>query len=230
MTREIKEADAKAKKGLREQRKHFKAAGLKAGEVMEAFTVPEAGGGDSIVDTGIEGDKFDGSGGSDSGSGPELSRNQSWREHRQAPAKQEQQRGTGVGSAASANISAKKKEVEASSPAAVDKLPLKRAWVVSVSDGAARGGESTTAEGGAAAPTPKRSKQGRDDHKTEGGREDGTAAVSEPSGGNVSGGKQKWLADAGEGRGDSCVVQPKCEFGDCSKTATFGVNGTVRYW
>lgn len=226
MTRAIKEADAKVKKELREQRKHFKAAGLRAGEVIEAFTVAKAGGDESTADSGIEGSKIDGS----SGSGSGLSNKESWRVQPQAPAKQ--QRGTGEGSAASANINAKKEAVEVFSPAAVDK-PLERAWVMSVPDGSARERGSMMAEVDATVPIPKRSKQGPDGQNREAGR----GAVSETSG-NVSAGKQKTAggggesngsADAGEGRGDG-VDQTKCEFEDCSKTANFGVNGTVRYW
>ena len=41
MTKEIKEADARVKKELREQRKHFKAVGLKAREVIEAIAEPQ---------------------------------------------------------------------------------------------------------------------------------------------------------------------------------------------
>lgn len=230
MTREIKEADAKVKKEIREQRKHFKVAGLKAEEVIEAFTATQAGGDDSTADTGIDEGKF-GSKDRGSRSGSGLSDRQCL--CAQVPAKhQKQQRqwSTGEGSAASANTSAKK---EALFLATGEKLPLKRAWVVSVPDGSAREGKSAMAEGDATAPTPKRSKEGRDCHN----REDGKGAVSEASG-NFSAVKQKIAAGrgeskgfstAGEGRGGS-VYQSKCEFGDCSKTASFGVNGTVRYW
>ena len=215
MTREIKEADAKAKRELREQRKHFKAAGLKAGEAIEAITETKADGGETTADADIEGGKFDAS----------------WRVQTQAPAKQQQSMGEGL--AASSNINAKKEAVEAFSPAAVGKPPLKRAWMVSVPDGSARDGKAAKVLVDATAPTPKRSKQDHDHHNREGGREAAPEASGNVSAGKPKtargGGESKGSADADKGRDDS-VDQTKCEFGDCSKTANFGVNGTVRYW
>lgn len=219
MTREIKEADAKVKKELREKRRHFKAAGLKAGEVMEAFTVPQAG-------TEIEGGKA-GSGDGSSGSQGGLPNKQSWRVQTQDPGKQ-QQRITVGGSAATANISSTKEAVEAVSPAASDRFPRERAWVMFRSDTAARKGRSVTFVGdGTTAPAPKRKKRGRDDH----GREDGEGAVSAAMG-SASTGEEKereGCADAVESGGKG-YDRTKCDYGDCSKTASFGVNGTVRYW
>eukprot|EP00752_Nemacystus_decipiens_P011347 g10083.t2 len=193
MTREIKEADAKNKKELREQRKQFKAAGLKAGEVTETFTVTPAGGGESAADADAE-----------------------------------------EGLAVSTNISAKEEVAEAVSLANVDKLPLKRAWVVLVPDTSAREGKPAMATGDATVPASKRNKQGNDGRN----REDGRGAVSEENG-TISARKQKTAAgggltqgseDADEGLGDSSIGHAKCDFGNCSKTATFGVNATVRYW
>ena len=233
MTREIKEADTRVKRAAREQRKHFKAAaGLKAGEVIEVFTATQVGGDVSAADTGIEGGKSSSSSGN-SGSG--LPNKQS--RLRQARAKHQQyqaQWSKGDVSADAANISAKKEAVEAFPETTADQLTLKRAWVVSVPNGSARGGRSAVAEGDATESTPKRSK-GPDGRKGEGD----TRAVLEASD-HVSAGRQKitkkrreeskGFADAGEGRGSSSAKQPKCEFGDCSETASFGVNGTVRYW
>lgn len=78
MTKEIREADARLKKELREQRKQLKAAGLKRGVVLETYVVSveeteksalgsSSGGGDSGVsgDSGASGD----SGGSGGGRG-----------------------------------------------------------------------------------------------------------------------------------------------------------------
>eukprot|EP00903_Cladosiphon_okamuranus_P018921 g17403.t1 len=189
MTREIKEADAKVKKETRKQRKHFKAVGLKAGDVIEAFTATQAGGDSSTADTKI----YEGKLGS-RGSGSGLPSKQIW--VAQAPVQPQKQRRrwrTRERTTTSSKIGAKE-AVGAFSLATAVKVPLKRAWVVSVPYGSARKGGSTKSD--ATAPTPKRSKEGRDGHN----REDGMGAVSGASG-HVSAEKQKitkW-ATTGEG-------------------------------
>lgn len=224
MTREIKEADAKVKKELREKRKHSKSAGLKAGEVLEACSGPQADGGDAMARTGAGGGNSSSGGGG--GGGRVLSSKQSCQELKPAPGKQ-QRRTVGVSVATPNTISAKKEPVEA----ATGDFPMKRTWVVreggSTSgngggggSGARKGGSATT-KGDAAPPKPKRS---RDDR----------GLVSEAGGGVVAGKGQAW-GGVGEERTEDSEAGgrgglTKCEYGDCSKTASFGVNGTVRYW
>jgi len=74
MTKEIKAANAKVKKELREKRKHFKAVGLKTGEAIEEFFAPQAGGGSDVEPAaGVEGRSPGNDDGNTSGDG-DLSR------------------------------------------------------------------------------------------------------------------------------------------------------------
>lgn len=211
MTREIKEADSQVKKEIMEERKHSEVVGLEAGEVMEPFVGSV---GDALARTGFEGGSSNGSG----GRGRALSSKQSCQELKQPPEKQ-QQRVMGTSISIPNTVSAKKEPVEALSPTPAAEFSMKRTWVVrkrgSNSDGARKGGSATT-ESEAAPSRPKRSRGDRE--------------LTSEAGGDTGQGKM-WGA-VGEERAQDGAADglPKCEFGDCSKVATFGVNGIVRYW
>ncbi len=179
MTKEIKEANAKVKKELKEKRKHFKAVGLKTGEAIEEFFVPQAGGGSDAVPAAVAEGRSPGNDGANSSGDGGLSRKKSSRVPEQG--------------SSSGTIIAKEEPVEDSSSPTIDSLPMKRAWVVS------EGGANKAAGGDTASSEPKR------------GRQDGSSRDSKDGGGGSGG-------------------PAKCEYGNCSKTANFGVNGIVRYW
>ena len=209
MTREIKEADAKVKKELKEKRRHFKAVGLKTGEAIEEFFAPIAGGGNGAAsDAGVEGGRIgnDGSNTSDDGG-------LSTKESLQVPQQ--------TSGSSSDGVIAKEEPVEACSSVTADMLPMKRAWVVS------EGGAKKVAGGDTAETQPKRGRQDEDNNDPK----DGNGAVPE-AGGDGTASKRAWGGGGNKGHdaGGSSGGLSKCEFGDCSKTASFGVNGTVRYW
>ena len=211
MTREIKEADAKVKKGLKEKRRHFKAVGLKTGEAIEEFFVPDAGGGGGAAsDAGVEGGRTGNDGNHTSGDGGRWTKG-SLRVPKQTSGR------------SSNGVIAEGEPVEAYSSVTADMLPMKRAWVVS------EGGAKKVAGSDTAETEPKRGRQDGDNNDPK----DGNGAVSEAGGDATVSKRKTWGGGGGnKGRdaGGSSGGLSKCELGNCSKTAIFGVNGTVRYW
>lgn len=234
MTKEIKEAEAKKLKDLKEQRRQYKAVGLKAGHVMEECSIPAVGAGSAGFGAS---DGNAGGDGGDVGRGGLLSDKHSWRQlttaeilqqarpqmvfvegsqHQKGglstsvseggPASHEQ--AAGVGTRTSAAVRSTGESV------------TKRKGPVSDGDDVLRGG--TKAKEGGNAAKVKRSrltKERKDDQYMQ--------CKQEAPAKKKDAGKHKTHGVAAI---DEPVRSTECEFAGCPKMAKFGVNGTVRYW
>ncbi|CAM9994244.1 unnamed protein product, partial [Laminaria digitata] len=224
MTKEIKEADARVKKELREQRKHFKAAGLKAGEVIEAITEPRGGSNGEAEQKRV--DVRDGGGVSetlDMGAGAGLTSRNNWRQL----TSREVLQGTGM----------KKQQQQHTADDGENNSTSKR-----------RGGEEVVSplDERAISTGSKRSRCETDGEnlneelamRTAGDSEkaDTKKALAIRTTGDIENSNKKARVREGGGeRGvgggeDEAGGKAQCEHRDCSKTAIFGVNGIVRYW
>lgn len=218
MTKEKKEEDARITRELKEQRKAAAAVGLKVGQVIETI-VP--------VLRGV-GNRSQGSFGAASvrGGGSAASK-ASWRkltpaELREAakrPGPRGAARGTSKRNNATASAVSKvltvtnERERKTSATAVADgSLSERNRNGLAVTSAAERGaarnrpstGEVATASG------PKRSRDDRDEHSTQGAS------------------KRRKSEELGERQASAPKVT--CELASCSRTAKFGVNGVVRYW
>lgn len=229
LTKEKKEEQVRLKKELKEQRKAAAAGGLKTGEVLEALVVPSAAepgrrpGGCSI-----EG----GTRGSGDRRGARLSR-ANWR--RLTPAEILQQ----AGGLPAADLDCQREAGTAANGISCDPI------------------DGTTANTGVKGATTKRKKKYPSSRSTP--RREPTTATAErecddkpKQQWNAKGGEgdhgQKFSPDtedrtmqkchedggnaaSGNGGGERpSADESECKFPSCLETATFGVNGAVRYW
>ena len=228
MTKEIKTADARVKKELREQRKHFKAAGLKTGEVIEA--IEESRGGSCEAEqkrANASGDDRDVSENRGMGWTPPSGRNR-----RQLATCKILQRGGGMQIAAGdgeSSTSRRGGEVVTPSPEIANRFSMERTWTVTEGVRSLRKG--SLADARATSTSGKR----RSRLETHGEVPDEELAVR--TAGNNEEAHNKRARVGGDrcehgvaGAGDDGGAKAQCEHRDCSETAIFGVNGTVRYW
>lgn len=277
MTKEIKEADLKIKKELREQRKHFMAAGLKAGEVIEVVEVVEPLTAPHGIETGVTGVGV-------GGVAPGVAVARSRRTDvggavitaAAATAAVAAAAADAAAATAEAGVGSRKKSGRATVLEAMSafsranrnlgaevedqSVPKARAWMVAPSEGGGGGGRSTSGGGSggtgenavvaenaiataaeayaASGILPSGSTRDRESDNT---GQDGEKTSSEVADGTagVEGGTrtaqdeeegQGCVVDDGEARGGGGGGVSTCEFGECPRRASFGVNGTVRYW
>lgn len=239
MTKGVKDAETKKVKDLREQRKQYKAAGLRSGEVPEACPVPAVAGGAGQACVHQHGDRDVGL--EASGGGRILAdKNKKWRKI--APEEMPGKGGNGSGGSVqkppSGAISegdgvavCKEEEKGAHTPSGEGRAAeKKRKEAVLLDTGAPAASENSPGRDGDDGRHCKRGKvkKEQEQDKDEGGKRV-VAPVSKRAG--------KQRARVGEedgegGKGGKGVGggTPLCEFQSCAKAATFGVNGAVRYW
>lgn len=224
MTKEIKEADARVKKELREQRKHFKAAGLKAGEVIEAIAEPRGGKGE-VEQKHAKASLSDDRGVSENhGMGWTPPTRHNWRQLTTC----EIQRGDEMQTTASDGenpTSRREDEVVSPSPESASPFPMERTWTVSEEVRASLRKDST-AVGERAIST--KAKRGR--FETCRGNVKEELAVRTSGHNENTCDKRARVGEGVAGAGDEAGGKVQCEHCDCSRTAIFGVNGIVRYW
>lgn len=213
MTKEIKEAEAKRVKDLREQRKQYKAAGLKSGEVIEAYSAPTASAG-GVVSVNSGGAR----GGIEQIGVKELPADKhNWR--KVAPAEVLKQAG---GRQSLAWVALKAGKATASAQDRDMVTPARSAnESVNKRKGAPSDGKSspTTSSRSADVKSSKTSKRSRQSKHQDGGkRRGGKRAASTVD------------VERGLNREEKTMITTTCEFQSCRKRATFGVNGAVRYW
>lgn len=228
MTKEIKEADARVKKELREQRKHFKAAGLKAGEVIEAIAEPRGGDGEAEQKrANASSDNRGVSENHDTGWTPPSRHNR-----RQLATCEILQGGGGIQTTASDGENATSRrghEVVTPSPESANYFSMERTWAVT--EGVSSLRKDSLADVRATSTSAKRRS------RLEAHGEDPNEELAIRIAGNdkKAHNKRPRMGEGGGehgavGTGDEAGGKAQCERRDCSKTAIFGVNGTVRYW
>lgn len=234
MTKEIKEADAKLKQKLREQRKQFREVGLKAGVVIEALSVPEAGSGGGVA-VGLS----DSSGGGEvigeiDGGGRQPSSTHSWRtlttaeiieEARKKRASESTNQHTHdgaslatseIGDTQSSHLentgeSSKKRKGDLLGNAAGDR----KESPVSETDNAVKAKRTRQVEHGKA-DNSEHEKKAAEDEKTDDKQQ--------------ARGKEK-CEEEGEADGEGEVgSMATCEHGGCQSQAILGASGIGRYW
>lgn len=219
MHKEIKGAETRLKKKLREQRKQFGEVGLKAGKVTQGFSVPQqAAGARGGLGVGSDGggSSLSGEGtGGNHGVGRLLSSKHNWRQLSTSEILQEagKQR-------AAEGVASRKRGGQALAEAAESTTgggpSMKRTWAVSEAIG----------------KMPKRS---RLVGKGGGGNNKGHGKNAAEVKDTRSGKPKPWEGGKGDveqgdgGQGETSNLS-KCQHDSCSTPATFGVNGTVRYW
>lgn len=232
MTKEIKEAEAKKLRDLKEQRRKYKAAGLKAGHVMEEFSETTVAAGRAGLGASVSiGDCGVGTVGGVGG----LSDKHSWRQlttaeilqqvRQPAPMRSNRHEKGRLSTSVSVRGPGIHKQGEGEDTAvsvamrATEESAKKRKEPAPDTDDVVSSADTT---GGDAARRSKTSRQHtgerREDHLLQG--------------------KQSPQAKKGTGTRHTIEVEDEgerdgrteCEFAGCPKTAKFGVNGTVRYW
>ena len=217
MTKEKREEQARLSEKLRRQRKAAAAAGLRAGEVLEEYHVPampiDAGAPPPVDEA--DASSFDGGSGSDRTRGA-----------------RKESRGVRSGRKASRTETAVQ-GTQAQHPVNVaTRPPAGRDAAPAFAGGSCTGALSNdrndgTATGGSTAPRrdgPSGARQRRSIGKK---KRDTLAEQACKGAGNRS---RAGLGNAGARGRNEIAKETKCEFQNCSKIATFGVNLTVRYW
>lgn len=209
MTKEKREEQARLSEKLRRQRKAAAAAGLKAGEVLEEYHVPAI-----PIDAGAPPPGGEADASFDGGSGGDRTRGA-----------REGSRVARSGRKASTTESAVRVEgMQTQHPANVaTRPPAGRGAAPAVASKSCAGALSNDRNG----TTSKRRSIGEKKRDTQ---------VEQACEGAGNGrGARKYRSRAGLGRAgargrNETAKETTCEFQSCSKTATFGVNLTVRYW
>lgn len=225
MTKEIKEADARVKKELREQRKHFKAVGLKAREVIEAIAEPQGSTGEVEQKRASASNDRDVSGNQCQGQTPRTRHN--WR--RLATCKIMQ--GGGMQTTADdGGNSTNRREGEVVTPTSESSSPFPKERTWTVSEGVSNLRKDSPVDERATSTKAKRSRS-----ETSGEDVNVELAIRTPGDNEKTYNKRPRTRLVGDehrvvGGRDESGGKAQCDHGDCSKTAIFGVNGTVRYW
>lgn len=224
MTREKKEEEVRLKMEMKEQRKAAAAAGLKCGHVFEAVALPAPV--RARAGAGVEGIASGGALSGGEGAASNVPRQKltpvkfGRADGKLAAVGEAQQSLTGsAGTTAEASDGAttdEKGERAPAPPAAEENVvsDRKRKGVASAGGPTARRGSTVVEVSGKR--KPKRSRQAKFKAERDGSKDH--AEQGTPKGRTAGGG-----GAAGKTTG-------ACESESCSKTATFGVNGTVRYW
>lgn len=212
MTKEIKEADLKLKKDLREQRKRFRSVGLKAGQVIEELAIPQSDGIGLVGEIGLVVNnrgsaKFGDS--EVSATSPSMSDN--WRKLTTSEILRQAGKQLVEEVATAANDDAAKSLPPATGNAQAS--PKKRPW--SLAD---------TASGTKKEPTGTDTSSARDTKRAKTTSKDGDCTPALNAGKESTHHQAKDSGDCEESEG------VRCEHDGCGKAALFGVNGTVRYW
>ena len=207
MTKEMREEQARIKRELKQQKRAAAAAGLKVGQVIETIAVPSVS-----ADTGSEGSVV-----SDEATGSKVS----WR--KLTPA--ETLRAVGVQSApekAALNTVGREGTAEVTDVVTVDRHEVDEEAHVPAATLAAAPATATTTERVPettgkfeAAPSEPTARQGSTGDEM-------ASASSSKFNRKDDGGRQ--------GAGAKRAEKARCNFESCSKKASYGVNGVVRYW
>lgn len=227
MTKEIKEAEAKRVKDLREQRKQYKAAGLRSGEVLEACSVPATNVGDALnVNSGGRG------GVEKNGAEGLLADKQQWRKI--TPAEILEQAGGRHSLARTASnvgkATAGTQGKDTVTPARTASESVnKRKGVPSVTKHKTTTTTSSRTADVDSSRKPKRNRQSKhQDDKKGHGTQKAPAKQNGPK--QAARGLEGGEGLEGENGEEDTDITTTCEFRSCRKPATFGVNGAVRYW
>lgn len=244
MTKEIKEAEAEKLRDLRKKRKQYKAAGLRSGEVLEACAAPatDVGSNESSKNANIGGDSIEPVDGQEilpgknnwrKGTPAELLR-QAARQRRAMVERSDQRLKGGLAIAPSeVGGAAASEKVEYEVVETVKVAVKRRKGAISDAKNGTNTMSTANNNNKSESDNTKKLKQCRQTKDREDGEKDGGHCSKLPKKG---GGKQKARGRAdGDGQDGSAgegedVYTTTCEYHGCSKTATFGVNGTVRYW
>lgn len=226
MTKDIKEADARLKKELREQRRHFRAAGLKAGEVIEAVE-EEPKGSSGEVDQRAKGSDEKAAISEIHGVGWGLRSRNNGRELTTGETLEGGGKEQPTGGAETA-AGRREGEVVTLSPKSESEFSMQRTWTVAESGSSLR--KDTSPDGRVISTGSKRR---RFDTKVEDNSEELALWTADDN--KSIGSKKTRVGEGGGGHGvrdggDEAGGKAQCEYNDCSRTAIFGVNGTVRYW
>lgn len=243
MTKEIKEAEAEKLRDLRKKRKHYKAAGLRSGEVLEACSAPatDVGSNESSKNANVSGGSIESVGGQgilpDKNNCRKVTPAELLRQaarQRRAMVERSHQRLKGGLAIASSEVggAAAGKKGEDEVVENVKKAVKRRKGAISD----AKNGTntmSTANNNNSESDNAEKLKQCRQTKDREESEKDG-GHCSKPS---KKGGDKQNARGRADGYGqDGSAVEGEdvytttCEHHSCSKTATFGVNGTLRYW
>lgn len=216
MTKEMREEQGRIKRELKEQKKAAAAAGLKVGEVIEAIAVP------SLRGAGVR------SKGSAIGGGAAASK-ASWR--KLTPA--ETLRVVGIKPAVVENTALNNKVVDSEATAAeeadgetVGEQEKEEARTPTAASAAAAAPAAATTTNNVSERTREYADSPSENTARQGSTGDGMACASSTKPNRIRN-------DHGEGQGagdNKRAAKAKCNFESCSKKASFGVNGVVRYW
>lgn len=231
MSREMKEAEARRKKELKEQRRQYKAVGLKAGVVLEAFPVGDKGEdtpgvGDGNIVGGVDQLPFS-----------ETKRDEPSVASAGAASKESSGKRKRKGSVPAATAATQPEAARSS--AAETRSSAHVLAASSSSDGEPQGGDKIIYP---VEPSNKRNKRTKENDKGEMERgkiasqtkrkgETRPSTMQRRSVANKGGTSASAAAAMMEEKGDkSSTSGTACAFDGCRKAAAFGVNGTARYW
>lgn len=225
MTKEIKEAEAKRVKDLREQRKQYKAAGLRSGEVLEACSVTATNVGDAL-----NGNSGGRGGVEQTGAEGLLEDKQQWRKItpeeilQQAGGRHSLARAASNVGKATAGTQGKGTVTPART---ANESVNKRKGVPSITKQ-----KTTTSSRTAGVDSSRKPKRSRQSKHQDGKKGHGThrAPAKQNGAKQAARGLKGGEGLEGENGEEGTVLTTTCEFRSCRKPATFGVNGAVRYW